>query len=166
MIPNRYLALIGAALSLTPVSTWACSPPESVYDTLPKSAAARGFLVKARVVRGYDAQKRTPEKLEIEKTFVGPDIPRTITLYHDDRFYDERSKGVGDTCSVEFSESQTKALLLILYPAPRLPGINTPDLFVIDPFYSIATHGPGLDILLAEARRLGRLRGQPLPEDF
>jgi len=165
MVLSRHLALVGGALALASAPAWACSPTPQTYDVLPKTAAARGFLVKAKVIRGYNARTRTPELLEIERVFVGSDLPHTVTLFRDDAFYDARARRIYDTCSVEFSEAQPKATLYILYPALPAPDAKTTDAFLLDPFYSIATDGAGLDALLDEAKRLGRLRDRPLPED-
>jgi hypothetical protein len=154
--------LAGLMLAVAPGSAFACSPALDALEQAPKKAAAKGYFVKARVIRGYDAKKKLPEMLEIEKIFVGADIPRFVTLYRDEGFFAARAQGLGDTCSVEFSAAQPAARLYILYPVAS----GKMDVFELDWLFSVSVYGQGLETMLAEAKRNGRLRGRPLPEDF
>jgi hypothetical protein len=168
MIARRRLAklsaILGAGLILTPVGSYACSPALTVYTELPREVAASGYLVEARVIRGYDAQARLPEILLVDKIFVGEGMPRQFVILRDNDFFDARARGIRDTCSVEFPMVEEKPRLFALFRAKPESAPPGQERWVVSPFYSIVTDGEGRERLLAEAARTGRLRGRP-PEN-
>lgn len=154
-------AILGAGLIIAPASSYACSPTSSIYTELPKEVAASGYLVEARVIRGYDAKARQPEILLVDKIFVGEGMPRQVVIFRDNDFFDARAKGIMDTCSVEFPVAEEKARLFALFRARSASAPPGEERWVVSPFYSIVTFGEGRERLFAEAARTGRLRGRP-----
>lgn len=157
----KLFVIFTIGLFATPACSYACSPLPGVHTELPKRVAATGYLVEARVIRGYDAQARRPEALLVEKIFVGEGMPRQMVLSRDDAFFDARAKGIGDACGVDFEVAEEKPRLFVLFPAKPDASHPREERWIVEPFYSIVTYGDGLERLVAEAARTGRLRGWP-----
>jgi hypothetical protein len=43
--------------------------------------ASKGVVVRAKVIRGFDADKRQSEVLQVESIYVGSDVPRYLYIY-------------------------------------------------------------------------------------
>lgn len=156
----RSVAASVAIVLFVPIAN-ACSPAEEAYVEVPMAVASRGYLVEGRIIRGYDAIRRTPEILQVDRIFVGDGMPRRIVIARDDRFFDQRAQGIRDTCSYEFTVPDERPRLYALFPAKPDPAHPGEERWALDSFSTLATSERGLDILFAEATRAGRLRGKP-----
>jgi hypothetical protein len=157
----KLLVILAVGMTLTPAVSYACSLSPSVYTEFPKEVAASGYLVEARVIRGYDAHARQPEILLVNKIFVGEGMPREFVIHRDNDFFDARAKGLGDACGVSFPRVEEKPRLFALFRAKLDSAPPGEERFEVSPFYSIVIQGEGQERVLAEAARTGRLRGRP-----
>jgi hypothetical protein len=160
-LPAKLFATLAVALFVGPAPSFACSPSPSVLTELPKQVAKAGYFVEARVIRGYDIQARTAEILLVDKIFVGEGMPRQIVLFRDDAFFENKARGIRDTCSVDFQTAEDKPRLFVLFRAEPDAGNPGEERWIVDPFYPVVTDGEGRERLFAEAARSGRLRGRP-----
>jgi hypothetical protein len=111
--------IVASSILFSAAPAHACLQSLFIQKFEAERIADNGYLVRAHVIRGYDAQKRQPELLQIDQVLIDTGyqkLPPVVELSHDNRFYDLRIKPAFLDCFPAFRQPSSDTLLLVLFP--------------------------------------------------
>lgn len=128
-------------------------------------------MVRGRIVQEFDVKRQKPEVVRAEKIFIGGGPPRDFVIYHAKEEYkhvletrEAVSKGLmiapcGDgTSSYKLGQTFDTLVLMPVRAADRRFAEGGWAL----PFWGVnVSQGRALDMLLREAKGMGRLQARP-----
>ena len=155
-------------LALASVSASACSPVLPPVEEAVKDVATTGYVISGTVIQAFDAAKRQPEIIRADQIFVGEGKPREFKIYRTERDYESRLK------PQRFFACQGRALTkegfkwerFALIPAPKQADGSSDGQWELYWNDGAVTFGKGYEMLLDEAKRLGRLQERPPVSQF
>jgi hypothetical protein len=159
--------LIFASLSLTVFSSSAsaCSPEIPPVEQAVREVVSTGYLVSGTVVQPFDAAKHQPEIILADRIFVGEGAPREFKIYRTENDYQRHARRPGTIPCLgrAFKESGYRYERFVLIPAPKKDDGSSDGQWIMYWNDWSVTTGKGLEMLLAEAERLGRFNERPPP---
>ncbi|MBY8822787.1 hypothetical protein [Sphingomonas colocasiae] len=156
--------------------TNACSYVSPPTSKIAKEVAAKGVLIRGRIIQVFDPVKRRPEIIRAQEIFVGKGKPRNFVIYSSKSDYDsalelrrkmKKKSYIPSPCSgmgpggYVLGESLER---LVLMPAKASNGKAVAGQWSHSFWGGNVSGGMGLDMLVVEARRLGRFQ-KPPPSD-
>lgn len=130
--------------------------------------AAKGMMIRGRVVQLFDLDKRQSVIIEAEEIFIGEGESRKFKILHSFvQRSSDRASSSGllipevSTCSDFGYTKGSNFERLILVPATTESGSSTEQTWRIVSWGSSWTSGPRLGQLVERADRLGRLKKRP-----
>lgn len=147
------IAVIGVALA--PSISLACSPVPPKVGVLSREVAQKGVMISGVVTQALDTDKGQLLTIRADKVFVGDSDSRDFTIA---RVLDLSPATVEPVI-------RAACLSEILFPLGHkfdrlvlLPAWGNARGWRFEIFGSMVTRGKGLELLMTEARRTGRLR--------
>jgi hypothetical protein len=164
---RKFLYALLPLLALIPARAGACTVLMPPVSEIVAEVAARGVMIRGRVIQAFDADRRLPEIIRAEEIFVGDGGPRDFVIYRSpsdfDRAIARRNSPEMAMCGLPapYVEVGQTFERLVLMPADAAAPNAAEGTWSIHFWGNSVSMGRGLDMLRAEAERVGRFRARP-----
>jgi hypothetical protein len=167
----RSLAPFAALLLLSafPMRAVACTISGPPVAQTAGEIAANGVVISGRVIQTFDAKKRQPEIIRADEVFIGDFAPQNFVIYYSERDYaseielrklEKQGKLLCPGALLHYKSGQTFERL-VLMPAKASENEAAEGKWSFHFWGTNVLMGVGFEMLLDEAKRLGRLNARP-----
>lgn len=144
----------------------ACSIALPGVEETAKWGGEVGFLIRGRVVQTFNSSEGKPEIIRAEKIYIGEGEVRDFVIYHPKSHYvtrpqaDKDAFSSGVMCPQRVLRQGEVIERLLLKPSSSVEDPAANGRWDI-PYLPNSTSGGGLELLLLEAEKRGRLEARP-----
>lgn len=162
---RRLMLLILFIVSL-PSRADACSRAFPAVEETAKWAGEVGFLIRGRVIQTFNASEGKPEIIRAEEIYIGERGLRDFVIYHPKSHYVTRPRAnkdsydLGVMCPQHVLRQGEVIDRLLLKPSSSIEDTAANGQWDVQ-YLPNSTSGAGLDLLVLEAEKRGRLVARP-----
>ena len=156
-------AILFMSTAAASIPARACSPVLPPVEVAVSEVATTGYVISGTVIQAFDAKSRQPEIILADQVFVGEGMPREFKIYRTDRDFESRLKPSGfSSCQGRvLKEKGFKWERFVLIPAAKQTDGSSDGQWQLYWNDGAVTFGKGYEMLLEEAKGLGRFQKRP-----